>query len=225
MPGFHPRKGWTPGISLFRGEMTPAERKRAYRKAYYLAHREECQAQAKAWRAANLDRARELGRKAYWRDPAKSQAAGRVWRKNNPERVREQREKWTAANPEKLAAHYRKKGKRRRERLPEHLREMMRQWRTKNPEARAAQFQRRRALELNAPGAGVSTEQWVTVKADYSGLCAYCGTMPDKLQMDHIEPLSKGGAHDTENVAPACRSCNASKNNRTLLIWLALRAA
>lgn len=37
---------------------------------------------------------------------------------------------------------------------------------------------------------------------------------PRSATLDHIVPLSLGGAHTRENVATACRSCNSRKSNR-----------
>lgn len=38
-------------------------------------------------------------------------------------------------------------------------------------------------------------------------------------ELDHVEPLSRGGAHGPDNLTPACLSCNRSKNKRTLNEW------
>lgn len=37
--------------------------------------------------------------------------------------------------------------------------------------------------------------------------------------VDHVEPLEQGGADDITNLVPACRSCNASKKDRTPVQW------
>jgi len=37
------------------------------------------------------------------------------------------------------------------------------------------------------------------------------------LTVEHIIPLSKGGTNYIDNIVPACRFCNLSKNNR---IWM-----
>lgn len=84
--------------------------------------------------------------------------------------------------------------------------------------------QRQRALKRNAPGNGVTREQWSIIKEEYGQRCAYCAAIT-KPAMDHIEPLNRGGAHDIENVAPACKACNSSKNDTPLLLWLAQRMA
>jgi len=46
--------------------------------------------------------------------------------------------------------------------------------------------------------------------------CAYCGREggPRDLTMDHVKPLSRGGAHSWDNVVSACRRCNHRKGNR-----------
>jgi 5-methylcytosine-specific restriction endonuclease McrA len=51
--------------------------------------------------------------------------------------------------------------------------------------------------------------------------CRYCGTTTRRLELDHIHPLSRGGSNDNDNLALACGSCNASKNNLTLDEWRA----
>lgn len=45
------------------------------------------------------------------------------------------------------------------------------------------------------------------------GRCQYCGV--DAEDVDHVVPRSRGGEHVWENVVAACRSCNASKEDRT----------
>jgi 5-methylcytosine-specific restriction endonuclease McrA len=47
--------------------------------------------------------------------------------------------------------------------------------------------------------------------------CQYCGQrLPTReLTLEHICPVSRGGASDWENVVLACKSCNRKKANRT----------
>lgn len=48
--------------------------------------------------------------------------------------------------------------------------------------------------------------------------CQYCGAKaPDVvLQVDHIEPVAKGGTDDLLNLITSCASCNNGKGARTL---------
>ncbi|MDX2539811.1 HNH endonuclease domain-containing protein [Streptomyces scabiei] len=45
--------------------------------------------------------------------------------------------------------------------------------------------------------------------------CAYCAG--PAIGVDHVWPRSRGGDDHPNNLVPACRSCNSSKSNRSLL--------
>jgi 5-methylcytosine-specific restriction endonuclease McrA len=50
-------------------------------------------------------------------------------------------------------------------------------------------------------------------------LCEYCRSPMDfthqSFEIDHIQPISKLGSDDMENLACACGGCNAFKHNKT----------
>lgn len=48
--------------------------------------------------------------------------------------------------------------------------------------------------------------------------CQYCGAASPEavLVVDHIDPVSKNGAHDMMNFITACQPCNSGKSDRTL---------
>jgi len=54
------------------------------------------------------------------------------------------------------------------------------------------------------------TAEWVEVVAFYGGLCAYCEEAAWG-HVDHVVPLSRGGADSIGNAVPACQSCNLRK--------------
>jgi 5-methylcytosine-specific restriction endonuclease McrA len=66
-----------------------------------------------------------------------------------------------------------------------------------------------------------STAAWRELLASYHGFCIYC--LAPATTRDHVVPLSRGGRNDIENLVPACASCNSSKHNTPLLVWLARR--
>lgn len=54
--------------------------------------------------------------------------------------------------------------------------------------------------------------------------CAYCdAAFSEKVvvEVDHVHPLAKGGAHDMYNLAPACALCNRTKGDADICTWLA----
>ena len=65
----------------------------------------------------------------------------------------------------------------------------------------------------------LSDEQWSALKQAWGG-CAYCGASDKPLQKDCVQALSRGGRYTLDNIAPACRSCNASKCNDEVTGWL-----
>jgi 5-methylcytosine-specific restriction endonuclease McrA len=52
----------------------------------------------------------------------------------------------------------------------------------------------------------------------YNSACFYCGSL-DKITLDHVVPISRGGSHGIGNLVPACSFCNGSKHNKFLIEW------
>ena len=180
------------------------ECRRAINAASYAANPVMVRARQAAWHAANSD---------------KVQARHTAYRAANSEKVRSRDAAYYAANTERVnarnTAYYAANATRGRA--------CAAAWHKANPVACFAARARRRALKLAAPGRGVTAAQWQDVLDAARGLCAYCNERKP-LTMDHIEPLSLGGAHDIDNIAAACQSCNSSKNDAPLVVWLARRA-
>ncbi len=51
--------------------------------------------------------------------------------------------------------------------------------------------------------------------------CAYCGANDVPLQVEHIQPKSRGGTNRISNLTLACRSCNNAKDNLSIKVFLA----
>jgi 5-methylcytosine-specific restriction endonuclease McrA len=65
----------------------------------------------------------------------------------------------------------------------------------------------------------LTDDQWVALLELWGG-CAYCGASDVAMQRDCVLAISRGGRYTFGNVAPACRSCNASKCNDEVTGWL-----
>lgn len=87
------------------------------------------------------------------------------------------------------------------------------EYRRANPDVMTAIRHRRRARLEAAPLNDLTAAQWRDAKAAYGHRCAYCHKRKP-LTMDHVIPLSRGGAHTLSNVVPACRNCNSRKRDR-----------
>jgi 5-methylcytosine-specific restriction endonuclease McrA len=75
----------------------------------------------------------------------------------------------------------------------------------------------------------LTAEEWKTVVEGYEYSCYLCGriltielSQPNTVTLEHITPMSRGGTHTKENVAPACFVCNSAKRNMTVEEFRAL---
>lgn len=70
---------------------------------------------------------------------------------------------------------------------------------------------------MTRPTIPVSLRREIREEGSYR--CGYCLSeeilMGISLVPDHIIPLAAGGSNARENLWPACRQCNETKNNRT----------
>lgn len=162
-----------------------------------------------------------------YRDPEKKRAAAKRYRERHKERelkrVRESVARWRKANPGKHNANMRERywadpdAARARNRAwyaanTEKVLESNRAWRQAN-RATLREYERWQAHQRrNAP-----------LDRDYARVllrdpCCYCGQRGGEV--DHIDPVIRGGKGNWVNLTSACRSCNASKHDRPLLLFL-----
>lgn len=142
----------------------------------------------------------------------------------------ERSRKWQAANRDKVNAVGRKNYAKNLERSRANRRERVRRWYANNPEkARAAaksyslkhpeakrlSENKRRAKKL---GNGVFAILPKEINKLLSSDCNNCGTNKS-ITLDHIIPISRGGRHSIGNLQSLCRSCNSSKNSKTIMEW------
>ena len=194
----------------------------------------QCKACFQAYYRSREEELKLYSRDRYHGDPKRSNVASAKWQAENRERSNAIKARWLARNGDK----HRAADKRYREADPERERLKSLRWHRANPERVAAKSKRyanshpeagrqadaRRSGQRRASGGTISPNEWRTILADSLGLCVYC-TMPRRLTLEHISPISRGGRHDVDNVAAACRSCNSSKNATPLLVWMARRMA
>jgi 5-methylcytosine-specific restriction endonuclease McrA len=83
----------------------------------------------------------------------------------------------------------------------------------------SARHARKRKRRMDRVEHDLTPQQWVALQDAWGG-CAYCGATGTPLQRDCVLPISRGGRYTLDNIAPACRSCNASKCNDEVTGWL-----
>lgn len=90
-----------------------------------------------------------------------------------------------------------------------------------NPE-RVAEYARRRRARKKGALVSASVDGVLNVMESYKRVCVYCNGGADTI--DHIVPLSSGGAHSVDNLVAACLSCNSRKSDRPLIKFMLIKA-
>lgn len=67
--------------------------------------------------------------------------------------------------------------------------------------------------------ATLTEREWRAIVDAFGARCAYCGSKPNVLVVEHVAPLARGGHHEAWNVLPSCRHCNIEKMTRDPFQW------
>lgn len=206
--------------------MTNKERCRKY----YYRHQEELQAKSrekykedKEYREKTLSKNQEY----YWRNRDKILQQKKDYLIKNGEGIREGRKieyfQNREARLEKMKEYektHRIERRAYRAKNKEKIREKGKEWRHNNPGKVRLYDQKKRALRKMAGFLPLERIQRVIREniETYGVLtCIYCEkpTKSNQDSLEHKQPLFRGGTHDFENLAIACRSCNSSKGTKT----------
>lgn len=144
------------------------------------------------WREANPDY-----QDAYYaRNKSKLLARMAQRYAENPQPFRERSRIWAENNQEASKA-------------------IQRRWLTNNHEMNRQKSHRRRVRQQMAGTYQVSKDE---IHKLSRGSCFYCGSV-ERIEIDHVMPLSRGGTHSIGNLVSACLKCNRSKGSKTITEW------
>lgn len=141
----------------------------------------------------------------------------RQYSSENREVIAERDKRYREANPEKIT----EKSRRYAAENSEACVERARQWRLANPERyreNGRRGQQRRNARKKATQVVDFTPEQERQKMAYYGNSCYI-KMPGVCtgafdEVEHVKPLSKGGAHMIANFRPSCTPCNRRKHNQ-----------
>lgn len=143
-------------------------------------------------------------------------AKAAAYRLANPEKVKATVARYFRKNSERL----KRKREENRERLKPYNREKAVRWRKRHPEkprlAARAQRAKRRAARIEI----VTQKQIVDLFSKQIGRCAICKKKLEKWHVDHIHPISRGGAHEIRNLQLLCPPCNMAKHNTHPIVYM-----
>ncbi|CAB4123862.1 HNHc domain containing protein [uncultured Caudovirales phage] len=150
-------------------------------------------------------------------------ASGKLYREKNKEAIQARARKRRLDNYEA----FQKRQREYYEANKEHIRDMNKLWRAANPSKRREAERRSRARHFNVEYEYYTEQQ---VYELYGHTCYLCGTEIDMMatriigqpgweqgyHLEHVVPLSRGGADTLDNVRPSHGVCNLRKG--TLLL-------
>ena len=73
----------------------------------------------------------------------------------------------------------------------------------------------RRTKQHNVSAYQLSNFEWRLIQYHYKYQCVYCGSK-EKITLEHIQALSRGGDNTPQNIVPACHLCNTRKRDRNV---------
>lgn len=135
--------------------------------------------------------ASQAARYAVNPEPAKARSRARY--NADPARWKAEAVAWVKANPEKKRA-------------------ASSAWQKRNPDIRRENVRRRYARRKGAVAVIFTKAQLEQRMAYWGNRCWLCGG--PRQSIDHVKPLSKGGAHMLCNLRPVCWTCNSSKSDK-----------
>lgn len=164
-------------------------------KGWKAAHPAEVRAYNKLWRQKNSEKEKKRLQKRYQEHKDEILLASKLWHKNNVPRATAATKRWRAKNPDKPRIY-------------------ATTWNKKNPERVADKKRRERAAKQSA-----TTERFSATEIFERDkwICQLCKRKvnrklkhphPLSASLDHIVPLSRGGAHERKNTHLAHLTCN-----------------
>jgi len=81
---------------------------------------------------------------------------------------------------------------------------------------------KRRAQKKQSISGSVTPKTIKNMFERFGHACVYCGST-ERLTMDHLIPLSRGGTNVESNLVSACYSCNCSKGPKDSFEWFQTR--
>lgn len=171
----------------------------------------------KKYRSKNKDILRRKSAEYYARNKERIQSYKKIYQLENKESIKLKKSHYYKRNKdyinEKNKEYYRKNKNK--------IYVSNNKWRKENPDKYKLITMNATQRRLSKKRSLISTftlKQWQHCLTHFNHSCAYCGGV-ENLEQEHVIPVSKGGHYTVDNIIPACRSCNASKNNKEFEEW------
>lgn len=169
-----------------------------------------------SWASRNKEKVNARERVRHAQNPERRNAITRRWQEGNRHYFAE----WAKSNPDKVREaqnRFRKTDKakaiRLRRRQSPQGQAYEREYQRTHKQERAIREQKRRALKKGS-GGSFSLIEWRELCERFGNKCLAC-CQSQKLTVDHVIPISKGGSNFIENIQPLCMKCNLEKGTQS----------
>lgn len=186
---------------------------------YYSKHRDRIRVYMRDRRNSQIDEFRQSERDYFHKNKDRINRNSRERRAKDRDAVNKKNKEYRDKDRESYRASQRKHYANFRERNLARSRD----YALRNAPRMRVIKQRHKTRKRNLPDTFTHTD-WERAGQYFGGCCAYCGQQK-KLSMEHYIPLSDPNCPGTVpfNILPACHSCNSSKQDTPLEMWLKRR--
>lgn len=191
-------------------------------KERYERDREKLIEKKRTYYAENKELFAESAKKSREKHKEKNLIRAKEYRENNKESLKAGQKKCYEQNKEHYKQYKREWYFANKERLLDYRSN----WGKENKDKDRAHKQKYKAKMKQLPYT-LTIDEWNNIKEHFSNECAYCGMTEEEhsskwseqLHQEHFIPLSSGGEYTSNNIIPACKSCNCSKNDSDFFMW------
>jgi 5-methylcytosine-specific restriction endonuclease McrA len=183
------------------------EKKKAYDKAYRKKNKEKRKAYDKAYREENKERMKARDKAYREENKEKTKASSKAYREKNKEKIKARKKAYREEKKEEIKAYqkaYRKKNK-------EKIKVGKKAYSEANKDRYSAYSAKRKALKILAL---LPTTDNELVKKLYKQRAEMSEKRGEEYHVDHIIPLSIGGAHHQDNMRVITAKENLEKNDK-----------
>ena len=181
-----------------------------YSKKYYNANAEELRRKTREYHYAN--REERIQKTKEWKIKNKDKVIN--YRINNKEKSREYRRR----NREKDIEADNKRSNEWRKKNYDKVSIYMKKWASENKD-KYKKYNHKRRASKKANGGFYTDAEWEECLEFFNYKCAYSGKPMERISVDHIVPLSKGGTSYISNIVPCELRINNSKGSKDLEKW------
>ena len=184
-----------------------ADKVKAGKKAHYEANADKIKAKKKAYYEANTDKVKAYQKTYREKNKEKIAARDKAYREKNKEKIAAEKKAYYEANADKIKAekkaHY--------EANADKIKARQKVWRENNLELKNFLEQKRRALKI--PALLPTTDDGL-IKKLYKQRAEMSKKRGEEYHVDHIIPLSIGGAHHQDNMRVITAKENLEKRDK-----------